>query len=190
MNSFAVRRPDGVVHKVFSVEDLFRMAEVGLIQPDERLELIDGEIFELPPRGTRHDWLKTQLNVYFGRNCPENLIFVPSTGWKVDAITYLEPDFLFFRKGLRIDAVTAEDALLVIEVADSSLNFDMRTKAALYARKGVREYWVIDAAARETHVHLKPKHDGYAVVRTYAEGIRLEPSFLSGLKVTLSDMPA
>ncbi len=173
MNQPAVRHLEGAAHKTFSVRDLFRMAEVGLIKPDERLELMEGEILELSPRGPRHDWLKMHLNMYFGRTCPEKLVFVPSAGWTVDELTYLEPDFIFFRKGLRIDAVTAEDALLVIEVADSSLTFDMGTKAALYARKGVREYWVIDAAARETHVHLRPKHDGYAIVRTYAEGIRL-----------------
>lgn len=190
MNSPVALRPDGVARKIFHVEDLFRMAEVGLIKPDERLELIEGEILEMSPKGARHEWLKTQLNFFFGRNCPEGVMFAQELGWTVDEFTYLEPDFIFFREGLRIDAVPAEDALLVIEVADSSLTFDMHTKAALYARKGVREYWVINAAARETHVHLKPKHDGYAIVRTYAEGIRLEPSFLSGLKVTLSDMPA
>lgn len=190
VNSPIALRSDGIAHKIFRVEDLFRMADIGVIGPNERLELIEGELLEMSPKGARHEWLKTCLNRYFGKSCPDGVIFSQEPGWKLDEFTYLEPDFLFFRDTLRIDTVKASDALLVIEVSDSSLTFDLRTKAALYGRLGVREYWVIDAAKRETHVHLNPKPDGYGAIRTYGEEIRLEPMFVSRMPVVVADMPS
>jgi Uma2 family endonuclease len=189
MNSSVALRPDGIAHKIFRVEDIFRMAEIGVIGPNERLELVEGDLMEMSPKGARHEWLKTCLNRYFGKNCPDGIMFAPAPGWKIDEFTYLEPDFLFFGDALRIDEVKPQDALLVIEVSDSSLTFDLRTKAALYGRSGVRDYWVIDAAKRETHVHLNPKLDGYGALRTYGEDIPLEPTFISKMPVMVANMP-
>jgi Uma2 family endonuclease len=143
----------------------------------------------MSPKGSRHEWLKIGLNRHFGKVCPDIANFAPEPGWHIDQFTYLEPDFLFFPADLRIEEVNPSDALLVIEVADSSYNFDLRIKAALYARLGVREYWVIDAAKRETHVHLMPKPDGYGAVRAYSEDIRLEPTLIRELAFAVADIP-
>jgi len=189
MNTPLAPRSQGFAHRLFRVSDLYRMAEAGVIRPDERLELIQGELLEMSPKGARHEWLKIGLTRYFGRQCPDSVIFAQEPGWHIDEFTYLEPDFLFFPATLRIEAVKPDDALLVIEIADSSYNFDLCAKAMLYAGLGVREYWVIDAAKRETHVHLMPKPDGYGAVRAYGEAIRLDPSLIRDLPVLLVDTP-
>ncbi|MDR3373930.1 MAG: Uma2 family endonuclease [Ancalomicrobiaceae bacterium] len=189
MNTPRFQRPDGFAVRLFRVSDLERMVEAGVIGADERLELIGGEVRQMSPKGARHEWLKIGLNQYFGKKCPENAVFATEPGWHVDEFTYLEPDFLFFSASLRIEEVKPADALLVIEIADTSLSFDLGLKAALYARLGVREYWVIDAAKRETHVHLMPKPDGYGELRAYDEAIRLEPSLMQRLPVLLADIP-
>jgi len=189
MNTLVSHRPDSFARRIFRVDDLYRMLEAGVIRPDEHLELLEGELIEMSPKGARHEWLKTGLNLYFGKRCPEGIIFTQEAGWHIDEFTYLEPDFLFYPSSLRIEEVKPADALLVIEIADSSYNFDLGIKAALYARLGVREYWVIDAAKRETHVHLMPKPDGYGAVRAYSDDIRLDPSFLRELPVVIADIP-
>jgi Uma2 family endonuclease len=189
MNTSFIHRSDGFAHRLFRVSDLYRMVEAGVIGPDERLELIRGELREMSAKGARHEWLKIGLNSYFGKQCPAGVIFAPETGWHIDEFTYLEPDFLFFPASLRIEAVKPADALLVIEVADSSYNFDLGGKALVYASLGVREYWVIDAVKRETHVHLMPKPDGYAAVRAYGEDMKLDPGLIRDLPVLLADIP-
>jgi Uma2 family endonuclease len=189
MNTPVALRPDGIARRIFRVDDLYRMVEAGVIRPEERLELIEGEIVEMSPKGARHEWLKIGLTRYFGKACPDNVIFSQEPGWHIDAFTYLEPDFLFFPVGLRIEDVKPSDALLVIEIADTSYNFDLGAKAALYARLGVREYWVIDAAKRETHVHLMPKPDGYGAMRVYSEDLRLDPTLIRELSIIIADIP-
>lgn len=190
MNSPFAHRHEGPARRLFRVDDLFRMAEAGVIRPDERLEVIDGDVLETSPKGLRHEWLKTGLNRYFGQSAPESVQYTQEAGWQIDAFTYLEPDFLFYPAGLRLDAVKPTDALLIVEVADSSFNFDLGPKAALYSRLGVREYWVIDAAERVTHVHLMPKPDGYGAVRPYGADILVQPSLIAGMPLRLADMPA
>ncbi len=189
MNTPLTSRPHGFAHRLFRVSDLYRMAETGVIGQDERLELIDGEVIEMAPKGVRHEWLKIGLNSYFGKQCQDGVIFAPEPGWHIDEFTYIEPDFLFFSACLRIEDVKPSDALLVIEVADSSYNFDLGAKAMVYARLGVREYWVIDAVKRDTHVHLMPKPGGYGAVRAYGEDIRLEPTLIRDLPLLLADIP-
>ncbi len=189
MNTHHSSRTDGFAHRLFRVSDLDRMVEAGVIRPDERLELIGGELHEMSPKGARHEWLKTGLNRYFGKLCPEHVNFTQEAGWHIDEFTYLEPDFLFYPASLRIEEVKPSDALLVIEIADSSYNFDLGGKALLYASLGVREYWVIDAVKRETHVHLMPKPEGYAAVRAYGDDIRLDPTVMRHLPVLLADIP-
>jgi len=189
MNTPFAHRPDGLAHRLFRVSDVDRMVEAGVIRPDERLELIGGELHEMSPKGARHEWLKTGLNLFFSKHRPEGVIFTQEAGWHIDEFTYLEPDFLFYPASLRIEEVKPSDALLVIELADSSYNFDLGAKALLYAGLGVREYWVIDAVKRETHVHLMPRPEGYAAVRTYGDDIRLDPTLIHHLPVLLADIP-
>ncbi|MDR3493422.1 MAG: Uma2 family endonuclease [Ancalomicrobiaceae bacterium] len=189
MNTPRFQRPDGFAVRLFTVSDLDRMVEAGVIGYDERLELIGGEVRQMSPKGARHEWLKTGLTRYFGKHCPDSVIFTTEAGWHIDKFTYLEPDFLLYSASLRIEEVKSDDALLVIELADTSLSFDLGLKAALYARLGVREYWVIDAVKRETHVHLMPRPDGYAAVRAYDETIRLVPELMRQVPVLLADIP-
>lgn len=175
--------------RLFTVSDLERMVEAGVIDPDERLELIDGEILKMSPKGIAHEVLKQHLTINLVRAMPRDVTLVTEAGWNIRSDLYLEPDFLIFPASKPFADVTGPDAFLVIEIAVSSLAADLKLKGAIYAELGVREYWVIDAMLREIHVHLEPTSQGYASARTYPADVTVTPTFMPGYALRLADLP-
>jgi Uma2 family endonuclease len=167
---------EGLPRRPFSVADVERMVEVGLIHPDERLEIIGGEIVPMSPKGNRHEAIKVELAMFWGKACPEGFAFAPETGLRLTKFTYLEPDFVIFGRKVALAALRGPDILLAVEVADSSLDYDLGRKSLIYAEHGVCELWVIDAARRITHVLRDPGPDGYSLKRVRTAAERLEPS--------------
>ncbi|WP_375461893.1 Uma2 family endonuclease [uncultured Enterovirga sp.] len=155
---------EGLPRRRFTVADVTRMVEVGLIGEDERLEVLDGEIVEMSPKGYRHEGVKGAINRLWGRHCPEGYDFLPETGLYLSPKTYLEPDFIAFRARATLEGLAGPDVLLAIEVADSSLAYDLTQKPGIYASFGVNELWVIDVAGRVVYLHRDPTPDGYSNV--------------------------
>jgi Uma2 family endonuclease len=164
MNAPVTRAAEGLSRRAFTVAEVQRMVEVGLIPPDERLEVLGGEIVPMSPKGAKHEALKRALNRRWGRVCPDGYDFVPETGLHLDEHTYLEPDFIIIRRDLATAAIRGPDVLLAVEVAESSLEYDLGRKAAIYAEFGVRELWVVDAVRRVVHVHVGAGKGRYAWV--------------------------
>lgn len=189
MNARTILSSDGLVRRSFTVADVDRMVEAGIIEPDERLEIVDGEIFPMSPKGNRHEMLKQHLNIFFAQNLPNGVTFIQEVGWRVGPMLYLEPDYLFFGADRILPDVRGPDALMVVEVADSSLGYELGRKPSLYAGEGVREYWVIDAVTRETHVHLAPTATGYGSTRVYPATVALQPHLIPALKLRMADLP-
>jgi Uma2 family endonuclease len=176
MNAPVTRTAEGLARRAFTVADVERMVEIGIIPPDERLEILGGEIVPMSPKGNRHEAVKVALALRWGKRCPDAYVFAAETGLTLAESMYLEPDFIVFRRSSRLASLSGPDVLLAVEVADSSLDYDLGRKSRIYAEHGVHELWVIDAAQRATHLHLGPGPGGYAwtVVRGAAD--RLEPS--------------
>lgn len=191
MDTPAQALAEGLPRRRFLVADVVRMVEVGLIQEDERLEILDGEIVEMSPKGYRHEGLKGAINRLWGRHCPDGFDFLPETGLYLSERTYLEPDLAVFRARDSLKGLAGPDVLLAIEVADSSLAYDLKRKPGIYASYGVAELWVIDVAARVTHIHREPTDDRYASVTIAAAADRLEPIAAPGaLAFALADLPS
>ena len=115
------------------------MVQVGLIPPDERLEILGGEIVPMSPKGARHEALKVALSRHWGKRSPDDYVVAPETGLRLDEHTYFEPDFFIFRESVGLGSLRGPDVLLAVEVADSSLDYDLRKKPLVYAAFGVRE---------------------------------------------------
>ncbi|WP_245479422.1 Uma2 family endonuclease [Hansschlegelia zhihuaiae] len=111
---------EGLPRRRFSVADVMRMVEVGLIGEDERLEVLDGEIVPMSPKGGRHEDVKVAILEFWRERAPAAVTIAPETGLRLDERTYLEPDFIVFPRFVRRSAVTGPDILLAVEVADSS----------------------------------------------------------------------
>jgi Uma2 family endonuclease len=133
MNAPVTRAAEGLARRAFTVADVERMVEVGLISPDERLEVLGGEIVPMSPKGNRHEGIKAALNMRWGARCPVGYIFIPETGLRLAEDTYLEPDFIVFRKLADLNEVRGPDVLLAVEIADNSLDYDLRRKPLVYA---------------------------------------------------------
>src|SRR5579872_6491235 len=169
------RAAEGLARRAFTIADLERMAEVGLIAPDERLELIGGEIVPMSPKGSRHETIKAAINFHWGQRCPAGFAFIPETGLRLDERTYIEPDFIVFERKRRLADIRGPDVLLAVEVADSSLRYDLDRKPLVYAGFGVRELWVIDAERHAVHRHAEPSPVGYKRIEEYGGADRLTP---------------
>ncbi|MDX2275362.1 MAG: Uma2 family endonuclease [Hyphomonadaceae bacterium] len=137
-----------------TIPDVLKMQEAGILGPDHGCELIDGELLEMPSEGERHARLKLRLIRFFNRALGDDVDVGPDTTlWLADD-QGPEPDLFLFPSTLGPAAVRGQDTLLVVEIADTSLRYDLGEKADLYRRFGVREYWVIDADASVIHVDL------------------------------------
>lgn len=176
MNAPVTRAAEGLARRAFTVADVQRMVEVGVIPPDERLEILGGEIVPMSPKGARHEAVKVALVQLWGRLRPDGYVVAPETGLHLDEHTYLEPDFVIYERHVGLASLRGSDVLLAVEVSDSSLDYDLGRKPLVYAQFGVREFWVIDAARRVVHVHIGPGPGGYAWTAVRGAAERLEPT--------------
>jgi Uma2 family endonuclease len=166
---------------LISAEAFERMGEAGILGPADRVELIAGEIIDMSPIGAMHAALVDLLARHFGRWAGESLFVRCQNPLRLDDLSEPEPDLTILRP--RADCYTTAhpgpaDVLLVIEVADSSPAYDLDTKVPLYARHGIPEVWVMDAATRRTRVFRRPAGTGEARPRPasgYIEEASVEP---------------
>lgn len=177
---------EGLPRRRFTVAELERMTAAGILDEDERIELIGGEIVPMSPKGNQHEIVKTALMLHWARSLPADLMFTTETTFRLSPDTYLEPDFVFYPKASGIRGLNAETARLVVEIADSSLGYDLGVKAGLYAAFGIRELWVIDAAKLKTRIHRDPASTAYRSIVDWPASERLIPREIPAMAVTLS----
>ena len=149
---------------LLTVGDYHRMAEVGILSPELRVELIGGEIIDMAPIGSRHAATINRLTHLFGRACGEQAIVAVQNPVLLGADSEPQPDLALLRP--RDDFYAAhhpgpEDVLLIVEVADTTLGYDRNVKLPLYARHGISETWLIDLEAQTVTSYSKPGGDRY-----------------------------
>jgi Uma2 family endonuclease len=179
---------EGLPRRAFTVAEVERMVECGILDEDDRLELIGGELVVMPAKGIRHEVLKAELNRFWIKGAPPGLSIVPETTFRLSPDTFLQPDFIVFRKPVTLATITGPSILLSVEVSDSTLGYDLHRKPAVYARFGVPELWVIDAVRRETHVFQGPGEGGYARLSVHPGSDLLLPDLAPDLPLRLDDL--
>lgn len=152
-----------------TVTEYVRMGEAHVFAHDARLELMDGEIVEMPPIGSAHAAVVYRLDTLLRKVAPGAMVFVQSP-LVLGERSAPQPDVMLLRP--RADEYynslpAAADALLVVEVADTTLEYDLEVKGPMYARAGVAELWVVDVNRRELHVFREPGSN-YSVHRVLA----------------------
>jgi len=171
----------------------YKMAEAGILAPDDRVELIDGEIFDMVPIGSAHAGKTDRLNWLFARAAADGLVHVSvQRPLRLDAYNEPEPDVMLLKP--RQDHYQsrhpdAADVLLLVEVSESSLAYDRRTKLPLYARFGVPEVWIVDLRGAALEVYRKPAGDAYAHEERLTSG-SLAPEFVPGVTIDLGALLA
>jgi Uma2 family endonuclease len=155
----------------FTREEYHRMGEVGILKPDDRVELIRGEIVEMSPIGRRHVAFVDNLTQLLVMALAGRAIVSVQSPIALSDDTEPQPDFkIVWRRDVpyKEREAWAEDALLVIEVAETSLRYDRTTKLRLYAEVGIPEYWVVNTVAESVEVHRDPAGSGYREVARIA----------------------
>ena len=142
----------------------------------------------MSPKGNQHEVMKAALNLHWARRLPDDLRFASETTFRLSIDTFLEPDFVFYPIATGLRGLSPDTALLVVEIADSSLRYDLGRKAQLHASFGIVELWVIDAVKLETRVHRDPSVTGYRSIADLPPGERLVPERASALSVVLSEL--
>jgi Uma2 family endonuclease len=177
-------------HRI-TVEEYYRMAEVGLLAPDARVELIEGEIIDMSPIVSRHGGTVLQLNRLVSRAAGDRALMRIRSPLRLSPASEPEPDIAVVKP--RFDFYKSrhpgpDDTLLVVEVSDSTLRYDRQVKAPLDARHGIPEVWIVDLENEEVHFLRSPMDTGYAeVVSTRAPGVTALAA-LTGVNVDLSDV--
>lgn len=190
MNVAVTTAAEGFPRRAFTVEDISRMMDAGVIREDERFELVEGEIVMMAAKGIAHERIKSALTVAISRALPDHLTIAVEATLRLSDTIMLEPDVAVFPKALFEKSTSfvhldRGEAHLIIEVAASSLAYDKDLKARLYARHGVREFWVIDANSRATWVHTGPSGDEWSSITERGPEDALTTPALPGFSIRL-----
>ncbi|MBX3577056.1 MAG: Uma2 family endonuclease [Rhizobiaceae bacterium] len=189
MNVIATRAAEGFPRRSFTVAEVRRMVEAGIIAEDENFELIEGELVPMSPKGNQHEVIKAALTRLFARQAPDELRLAVETSLYLNERTFVEPDLCLYSIEILPEDVTGRDVLLAIEVAGSSLPYDRGLKASIYARHGVRELWVVDATTRATWVHTRAGADGHwGSVEKIDAGTPVSPAALPDVSVRMAEL--
>jgi len=177
----------------FTVDDYYKMAENGVLTEDSRVELIEGEIVDMPPIGHEHAGHVNRSTRYFSRDAFRSAMVAIQNPLRLGPRSEPQPDVLVLRA--RQDDYTTghptpADVLLLIEVADTSLPYDRETKGSLYARAGIVEYWILNLIDRQLEVRREPNDDGYAAVRILKPGDTIQPLAFPDISVAVDDLLA
>ncbi len=153
-----------IQHHLLSVSDYYRMAEINILAEDDRVELINGELFDMAPIGSFHAGIVTRLSRLLIQKLGEFAIVAVQNPLHLAEFSAPEPDIAVLK--LRADDYmqslpTAQDVLLLIEVADTSLHYDRNIKLPLYAKHQIPEVWLIDVKEQRLDIYQQPDNDYY-----------------------------
>ena len=156
--------------RLFTVDEYHRLAEAGIFHPDERLELIEGEIIEMSRITPAHAGCVINANRLFFTRLGERMVLSPQNPVAIRPRSEPQPDLTLLRPrevSYSEALPTPQDVLLAVEVADTTVRFDRLVKARLYARAGIGEFWLLLPNDRAVEIHRGPGPDGYARVTHY-----------------------
>lgn len=170
-----------LIKRRFTADDYQRMGQVGILSEGDRVELIDGEIVAMTPIGPRHNAAVNRANRALVTAVGEKAIVQVQGSVRLDRYHEPEPDLVLLRP--RTDYYAARlpgpsDIILIVEMAESSIEYDREIKARLYAQLGIREYWVADLNENLVFCHRAPEDGTYRALQRHYRGQSIAPQML------------
>ena len=177
----------------FSTQDYYRMAEAGVLRPDARVELLDGKIIDMSPIGPLHGGLVKRLSRLFNLKAKGRWVVSTQDPLHLDDHSEPEPDVMLLRP--TPDDYTRrhprpEDVFLLIEVSDSTLDYDREEKLPAYGRAGVSEVWLVNPQEEVIEVYREPHFTGYAVKTVLHTGEEARPQVFPDAAVDVTELLA
>jgi Uma2 family endonuclease len=169
-----------------TVAEYHKMGEAGILDEDSRVELIEGELIQMPPIGTPHASTLDRLAALLIKRTEDVIVRIQNP---IGLGNFSEPgpDIVLAKDrpgGYAKKHPGPKDILLIIEVCDSTLRFDREVKVPLYARHKVPEVWLLDLAERQLEIYRKPSAKGYAQILRPGTDEKISPAQLPQLKPT------
>jgi Uma2 family endonuclease len=177
--------------RLLTVKDYHRMGETGIFDPDERIELLTGQIVKKPVKGPSHSAAVKRIDRLLRSHLAQDTLVQQQDPIQLDDYSEPEPDIALLRPNptdYEEHHPTVADVYLIIEVSDSTLSRDCEFKADIYARSRITDYWVLDIPNRRLHVFRKPSQDGYQSRVTLTEGDSIAPLAFSDCIIQIAEM--
>jgi len=175
----------------FTVEAYHRLGELGIFDEDDRVELLHGQIVEMTPIGGRHAACVNRVSNLLTRRSSHDVIVSVQNPVVLADRSEPHPDVAVIRRSGGLAGAWlphARDVLLVIEVADTSLERDRDVKLPLYAAAGIPEGWLVDLGGDAIRVNREPAPDGYRETRTVTRGETLRPLGLPDVAIAADEI--
>ncbi len=175
-----------------TIEDFEKICKIGIFKEDDRIELVEGDLIKMAPIGQRHLgvvlWLDRMFNAALSASSAlisvQNPIQLNKHSELYPDIALLCPRDDFYIGG----KPTADDVLLVVEVADTTLHYDRETKIPLYARYKIPEVWLVDLPNKQIQIYLKPSRNQYRKTLRPEQIEQITPSTIPGVPINLAEM--
>jgi Uma2 family endonuclease len=172
-----------------TVDEYYRMADLGILAPDARVELIEGEIIDMPPQGSPHAAIVSRLTERFIAACGSSAMVRCQMPIRLGTRSEPEPDIAIVKRDVdyyRRAHPIANDVLLVIEISNTTLQLDRKIKIPLYARHRIPEAWLIEVQASCVHVFRNPQQGEYADISTADRPSILGLASMPAVRIDLS----
>ena len=170
----------------FTVDEYYAMGEAGILTEDDRVELIDGVIVEMAPVGSRHVGVVNGFNRAFTEAVGRRAVVQVQSPIRLDDGTEPQPDLALLLERADLYAsghAGPQDVLLLIEVSDSSVDYDRNEKLPRYARAGIPEVWLTLLPEDVVESHTEPTENGYRVTRRFRAGDVLRPGCFDDVEI-------
>jgi Uma2 family endonuclease len=175
----------------FTVDEYHRLAETGILSEDDRVELIEGVLIQMPPIRSAHAGGVDRLTMWLAPALRGRCIVRVQSPIRLGPYSEPQPDLALLRPREDFDAAShpgPADVLLVIEVAESSADYDRTHKLPLYGRAGIPEAWVVDLAREEVVVGRDPSPEGYRTLQVARRGETLTPLAFPDLILSVDEI--
>lgn len=175
----------------FNVDQYYRLAEAGVLKPDDRVELIEGEIIRMSPIGSPHAACVAKLDELLRNSLSSDVMLWVQNPIRLNDYSEPVPDVALLKR--RRDFYAAhhprpEDVLLVIEVSDATLLADRNVKMPLYAREGITEAWLVNLPRKMIEVYFDSTDGSYRECLKFKHGATLVSPTVSGLSLAVDDI--
>jgi Uma2 family endonuclease len=178
-----------VVRRALTVAEYHLMGKAGILNEDDRVELIEGQLIAMSPIGSEHSGTVNALNHALVQAVGDRGVVAVQNPVQLDDLSEPQPDFAvlkpradFYRRA----TPRPDEVLLIIEVADSSLAYDRNLKRSLYPRHGIPEFWIVDLTAGEVEVCRGPQGEQYTSISRVGREEVLEPQMLPGATIPVA----
>jgi Uma2 family endonuclease len=171
----------------FSIAEYYKLAEMGVLGPSERVELLDGQIIRMAPIGEKHRTIIDALTYVFVDKPKKRYKVSIDQPIRIEKFNEPQPDLVLFKSGVKNRHPVPKDIYLVIEVADTTLDYDSGVKLRAYEKGGIPEYWIIDVRKKAVNIYKFPANERNYARESHTHGV-IAPQAFPDVTVDLSEL--